>query len=212
VIEDATNVLKMAFRDEGDIVVLLDGLSVPSGSSAAISSNGSNAQLEREFSSSEYSKTVGGIVAGQPPAMDLPAEKRLQQCMVALAASRTLQSAHDISDGGLAVTLAESCFASAPARKAGDTLGANIKIENGTPAESAAFGERGARAVVSVSPASLNAVLQTAQKYGVSAVQIGKVTINGIFRIELNGSAIIEEPVETLRDIWAHSLERALKQ
>jgi phosphoribosylformylglycinamidine synthase len=144
--------------------------------------------------------------------MDLPAEKRLQQCMVALAASRTLQSAHDISDGGLAVTLAESCFASAPARKAGDTLGANIKIENGTPAESAAFGERGARAVVSVSPASLNAVLQTAQKYGVSAVQIGKVTTNGIFRIELNGSAIIEEPVETLRDIWAHSLERALKQ
>jgi phosphoribosylformylglycinamidine synthase subunit PurL len=212
VIEDATNVLKMAFRDEGDIVVLLDGLSVPSDSSAANSSNGSDSHLARQFSSSEYSKTIGGIVAGQPPAIDLPAEKRVQQCMVALAASRTIQSAHDISDGGLAVTLAESCFASAPARKAGDTLGANIKIEDGTPAESGVFGERGARAIVSVSPASLNAVLQTAQKHGVSAVQIGKVIANGIFRIELNGSAIIEESVETLRDIWAHSLERALKQ
>jgi phosphoribosylformylglycinamidine synthase II len=212
VIEDATNVLKMAFRDEGDIVVLLDGLSVPSDSSAANSSNGSDAHLAREFSSSEYSKTIGGIVAGEPPAIDLPAEKRLQQCMVALAASRTLQSAHDISDGGLAVTLAESCFASALARKAGDTLSANIKIKNGNPAESAVFGERGARAVISVSPASLNSILQTAQKYGVSAAQIGEVTANGIFRIELNGSAIIEESVETLRDIWAHSLERALKQ
>jgi len=212
VIEDATNVLKMAFRDDGDIVVLLDGLSGATDSPAIKSSNGLNAQLAREFSSSEYSKTVGGIVAGEPPAIDLPAEKRLQQCMVALAASRTIQSAHDISDGGLAVTLAESCFASTPARKAGDTLGANINIEGGTPSESAVFGERGARAVVSVSPASLNSVLQTAQKHGVRAVQIGEVTANAIFRIELNGSAIIEESVETLRDIWAHSLERALKQ
>jgi phosphoribosylformylglycinamidine synthase len=212
VIEDATNLLKMAFRDDRDIVVLLDGMSGASHSSAAMTSNRLDTQLAREFSSSEYSKTVGGIVAGEPPAIDLPAEKRLQQCMVALASSRTIQSAHDISDGGLAVTLAESCFASGPARKAGDTLGANIKIEDDTPAESAVFGERGARAVVSVSPVSLNNVMQTAQKYAVSAVQIGEVTANGIFRIELNGSAIIEEPVETLRDIWAHSLERALKQ
>jgi phosphoribosylformylglycinamidine synthase len=212
VIEDATSVLKMAFRDHGDIVVLLDGMSGATDSPAVKSSNGSDAQLAREFSSSEYSKTVGGIVAGEPPAIDLPAEKRLQQCMVALAASRTIQSAHDLSDGGLAVTLAESCFASAPVRKAGDTLGAKIKIEDGTPSESAVFGERGARAVVSVSPNSLNAVLQTSRKYGVSAVRIGEVTANGIFRIELNGSAIIEEPVETLRDIWARSLERALKQ
>jgi phosphoribosylformylglycinamidine (FGAM) synthase-like enzyme len=74
------------------------------------------------------------------------------------------------------------------------------------------FGERGARAVVSVSPASLNAVLQMAQKYGINAVPIGKVNADGIFRIELNGSAIIEESVDALRDIWGHSLERTLKQ
>jgi phosphoribosylformylglycinamidine synthase len=212
VIEDAMNVLKMAFRDDEDVVVLLDGMSVASDSSAAINTNGTDSHLAREFSSSEYSKTIGGIVAGQPPAIDLSAEKRLQQCLVALASSRLVQSAHDISDGGLAVTLAESCFASAQARKSGDTLGACISIEVREPAESAAFGERGARAVISVSPASLDAVLQTARKYGVNAAQIGKVNANGIFRIELNGSAIIEESVETLRDIWAHSLERALKQ
>jgi phosphoribosylformylglycinamidine synthase II len=212
VLEDAANVLKMAFRDHGDIVVLLDGMAAAGDSSAAISSDSSHSDLAREFSSSEYSKTVGGVVAGQPPAIDLSAEKRLQQCMVALAASRSIQSAHDISDGGLAVTLAESCFASAAGRKSGDPLGARIKIEADTPAESAVFGERGARAVVSVSPASLNAVLQMAQKYGINALPIGKVNADGIFRIELNGSAIIEESGDALRDIWGHSLERALKQ
>ncbi|HXM90338.1 MAG TPA: phosphoribosylformylglycinamidine synthase subunit PurL [Candidatus Dormibacteraeota bacterium] len=210
VIEDATNVLKMAFRDDGDIIILLDG--APPSTSTAISSNGANSNLTREFSSSEYSKTIGGIVAGQPPAIELSAEKRLQQCLVALASSRSIQSAHDISDGGLAVTVAESCFASAPARKSGDTLGARIRIEDRSPAESALFGERGGRAVITVSPASLNAVLQMARNYGVSVVQIGKVTADGIFSIELNRSAIIEESVETLRDIWANSLERALKQ
>jgi len=212
VMEDATNVLKIAFRDDGDVVVLLDGMGVASDSSAASGSNGTDSHLAREFSSSEYSKTIGGIVAGQPPAIDLSAEKRLQQCLIALASSRSIQSAHDISDGGLAVTAAESCFASAQARKPGDTLGACISIEVREPAESAVFGERGARAVISVSPASLDAVLQTARKYGVNAAQIGKVNADGIFSIELNGSAIIEESVETLRDIWAHSLERALKQ
>src|SRR6202795_2204768 len=212
VLEDATNVLKMAFREDGDIVVLLDGLSASDSSAAAISSDSSHSHLAREFSSSEYSKTIGGIVAGQPPAIDLSAEKRLQQCLVALASSRSIQSAHDISDGGLAVTVAASCFASAPARKSGDTLGARIRIELRKPAESALFGERGARAVISVSPALLDAVLQMARNYGVSAVQIGKVTVDDIFSIELNRSAIIEESVETLRDIWAHSLERALKQ
>jgi phosphoribosylformylglycinamidine synthase subunit PurL len=212
VLEDATNVLKMAFRDDGDIVVLLDGMGATNHSSAAASTDSSHSDLAREFSSSEYSKTIGGIVAGQPPAIDLVAEKRLQQCLVALASSRAVQSAHDISDGGLAVTLAESCFAWSPGRKTSACLGARITIETGEAGESAVFGERGARAVVSVSPAALNAVLQMAQKYGVSAVQIGKVTADGIFSIELNGSAIIEESVETFRDIWAHSLERALKQ
>jgi phosphoribosylformylglycinamidine synthase len=214
VIEDATNVLKMAFRNDGDIIILLDGAAAPT--PTAISSNGANSNLVREFSSSEYSKTIGGIVAGQPPAIDLSAEKRLQHCLVALAAARSVQSAHDISDGGLAITAAESCFASAhasgPARKSGGTLGARLTIEDRTPAESAIFGERGARAVVSVSPAALDTVLQTARNYGVNAVQIGEVTADGIFSIELNGSAIIEESVETLRDIWAHSLERALKK
>jgi phosphoribosylformylglycinamidine synthase len=204
VIEDAANVVKLNFRNSGDIILLLDGMTPAP--QTATSTAARKSESAREFSSSEYSKTIAGIVAGQPPAIDLAAEKRLQQCMVALASSRLLQSAHDVSDGGLAVTLAESCFAAGPG------TGAWMTLQENSPAESALFGERGARAVVSISPAMQDGVLNLAREHGVSVTEIGHVTGDGIFSIQYNGSAIIEESTAALRDIWSHSLERALKQ
>jgi phosphoribosylformylglycinamidine synthase subunit PurL len=198
VIEDASHVLKLAFRNEGDIIVLLDGLPA-SGAAAATS------EPAREFSSSEYSKTIAGVVAGQPPAIDLAGEKRLQRCLAALAAAAQVQSAHDISDGGLVVTIAESCFAASG-------LGAQINTNDAAPGELALFGERGARAVISVSPSQINSVLEIALQLGVTATRLGQVTGDAIFSIQYHGSVIIEESVAALRDIWSHSLERALIQ
>src|SRR5467141_917883 len=147
ILEDASRVLKIGFREEGDIIVLLDGATRASGAQNAASL----LDAQREFSSSEYSKTIRGIVAGEPPAIDLAAEKRLQECLVALATNGAVRSAHDVSDGGLAVTLAESCFASpVGAQHAAPQLGADVKLEATSSAEYALFGESGARAVVSV--------------------------------------------------------------
>src|SRR6185437_16657441 len=102
----------------------------------------SSAEEQRKsFSSSEYAKMIHGIVAGEPPAIDLHAEKALNDCLVALAAERVVQSAHDVSDGGLAVTLAESCFASG-----GLSADANLQTED--PLEYALFEESGARVAV----------------------------------------------------------------
>jgi len=204
ILEDASRVLKNAFRDEADVIVLLDGSSAVAGSQSAAP--------EREFSSSEYSKTIGGIVAGEPPAIDLSGEKRLQECLVALAANGSVRSAHDVSDGGIAVTLAESCFASSSvgAQHVAPQLGASVKLEDDSCAEYALFGERGARAVVSLAPTSLAAVLETARQCGVAAHQIGQVTRGDVFRIEYKGSAVIEGSVAKLYDTWAHSLERIL--
>jgi phosphoribosylformylglycinamidine synthase subunit PurL len=204
VLEDATNVLKMGFRSAGDIIVLLDGRVESDSTVTAATESAHLSTARREFSSSEYSKTIAGIVAGQPPAIDFAAEKRLQHCLVTLASSRALQSAHDVSDGGLAVTLAESCFA-------GGT-GAWMTLQQKAPAEEFLFGERGARAVISITASSLDGLLNFARECGVSAEVIGHVTSDGIFSIQYHGSAIIEESVEKLRDIWGHSLERALKQ
>jgi phosphoribosylformylglycinamidine synthase subunit PurL len=217
VLDDASRVVKIAFREEGHVIVVLDGSAVGAtlGSPAGGASPAPTVELTREFSSSEYSKTVGGIVAGEPPAIDLAAEKRLIDCLVALASEGAVESAHDISDGGLAVTIAESCFAAAPsvvgARHAVPILGASVKLDTNGPAEHALFGERGAVAVVSVSPENLAAVLAIARQYNVAAREIGKVIRGDAFRIEHKGRVVIDSSIETLRDAWAYSLERALK-
>jgi phosphoribosylformylglycinamidine synthase len=192
-IEDASRVLGMAFRAEGDVILFLDG-------NAAEASKAKNAA--KEFSSSEYSRTIHGIEAGEPPAVNLAAEKLLIALLVALASDGKLQSAHDASDGGLAVTLAESCFAS-------NGLSAQISLTSNEPDEAALFGERGARAIVSVTPENLAAVRRIAAQYEVAVVEVGRVT-RGEFRIELNGQIVVSAEVPSLADAWSGAIERLL--
>jgi len=193
-IEDASRALGMAFRAEGDVIVLLDGRT----DTASPVENSA-----REFSSSEYARTIHGVVAGAPPAVDLPAEKQLIALLVALASEGTLQSAHDVSDGGLAVTLAESCFAS-------NGLSARVSLTSKELDEAKLFGESGARAVVSVTPENLAAVRRVAAQYEVAVVELGRVT-RGEYRIELNGRATVSADVPSLTDAWAGALERILR-
>jgi phosphoribosylformylglycinamidine synthase II len=214
ILDDVSKVLKIAFRNAGHAIVLLDGADATVGARYIVPLQ----EASREFSSSEYSKTIATIVAGEPPAIDLAAEKRLIDCLVALAAEGAVQSAHDISDGGLAVTLAESCFASVAASTASGVgaglappaLGANVNLGDDTPSEHALFNERGARAVVSVSPTKLAAVLAIARQYNVAARDIGQVTREGSFCIKQKGRAVIDSPVDKLQATWGNSLERTI--
>jgi len=229
IIEDAERALGSAFRNEGDAIVLLDGAGKWSHAArdafwkelsahVKISQQQWTAAIEKRpagssltgpsedwmaFSSSEFAKTIHGIVAGAPPAMDLAAEKRLIECLVALAGEGAILSAHDVSDGGLAVTLAESCFGT-------EGLAAEISLEGDEPAETALFGERGARAVVSLSPASLARVSAIAAQYKVNAQRIGTVT-RGEFRIQHNGASVVSGDVNSLRKAWSESLARAVE-
>ncbi len=208
ILDDASRVLKIAFRNEGDLIVLLDGAQTSSvvGALHAAPQLGTQPSdvLAREFSSSEYSKSIAGIVSGEPPAIDLAAEKRLQDCLVALAAQGVVESAHDVSDGGLAVTIAESCFTA-------NGFSALISLVEKAPAESALFGERGARVVVSVSPGSIARLREFARQYNVQAQEVGRVTCGSEFCIEFDGRTVINSSIEALRGAWANSLELTLK-
>jgi len=212
------------FDKEGDAIVLLDGTGAAAGRTN---------DLCAEFSSSEYAKTTQGIIGGVPPAIDLAAEKRLIECLVSLASAGLILSAHDVSDGGLAVTIAESCFASdglsadmnlveeeepkggsapcyAKEIEAGQAFAGEAKVSAAQePVEVALFGERGARAVVSLSAASLARLDAVAAQYGVAANRIGTVT-RSEFRIQLNGTAVIRGDVSSLRKVWSESLAAAV--
>jgi phosphoribosylformylglycinamidine synthase subunit PurL len=192
-IEDASHALGIAFRAEGDSILLFDG---------SASAGGAPEKSAKEFSSSEYARTIRGIETGAPPAVDLAAEKRLIAALVALATDGKLQSAHDVSDGGVAVTLAESCFAS-------NGFSVRAALTSSEPDEAALFGERGARAVVSVTPENLAAVRRIAAQYEVGVVEVGRVT-SGEFRIELNAQTVVSAEVPSLADAWSGAFGRLL--
>jgi phosphoribosylformylglycinamidine synthase II len=191
VLEDAECALGSGFRNEGDAILLLEG-----------KREDAVADAMNEFSSSEYAKTIHGIVAGAPPAIDLAAEKRLIECLVKLAEEKTILSAHDVSDGGLGVTLVESCFAS-------DGLSAEVSIDSGEPAEPGLFGERGARVVVSLAAASLARVTAIAAQWNVTVQRIGTVS-RGPFRIQYRGKPVIHGDMNTFRRIWSGTLEKTI--
>ena len=195
ILENADCALGMAFQREGDAIVLLSG---------SMEARSASDEQRKSFSSSEYSKTIHGIIAGGPPAIDLHAEKALTDCLVALAAERAVQSAHDVSDGGLAVTLAECCLAS-------DGLSAEANLQAEDPLEYALFEESGARVVVSVHPDALARVEHIAAQYKVEARRIGTVT-SGEFCIQVNGHPVIRSAVGKLFQIWDGSLETSLKK
>ena len=113
-----------------------------------------------------------------------------------------VNSAHDLSDGGLAVALAEACFAT-------QGLAADVNLEGEGNAENALFGERGARAIVSVPAGKVGAVLATARQYKVGAREIGRVTRDNALRIQYKG-VVAQAHVSALKDAWANSLQRIL--
>ena len=194
VIENAEHALGMAFRTAGDIVVLLDGL----GENAEISAGDA-----ASFSSSEYSKTIHGIVGGLPPTVDLAAEKRLVRLLEAAAREHAIVSAHDVSDGGLAITLAECCTAS-------EDFSVEARIEAAEPAEHAYFGERGARAVVSCDAQRVARLRALASQYGVRAEEIGRVG-RGAFRLACGETVVVNAAIETVRETWGGALKQLLE-
>jgi phosphoribosylformylglycinamidine synthase len=235
VLDDTSRAVGMGFRRAGDVIVLLDGQStVDSRQSTAEKQIPRFARddkqvelLRREFSSSEYTKAIHGIVAGEPPTCDVQAEKRLIECLVRLAAEEAIASAHDVSDGGLAVALAESCFvaemnlgaevalpdvgAGLPRPSGGESdIGAGgIKPPLRQPVEFTLFGESGARAVVSCDAAMLARVQALAAEYNVAAWDIGRVT-SAEFRIAKSGLPLIAGDVKLLREIWANALQECV--
>jgi phosphoribosylformylglycinamidine synthase II len=190
-LEHADRVLGRRFQSADDAIVLLgDGYG--------------------ELGASAYLATVHGVTAGRPPELDLSKEKALQQLLVALATHRLSRSAHDCSDGGFAVAIAECCF--------GSGVGADVSIDAvavhalaAVNDAAALFGESASRVIVSVRNPDAAAVLERAKAAGVPARVIGQ-TGGSALRIAVGGRYVVDVPMAQPEDAWGSAIGRVFKQ
>jgi phosphoribosylformylglycinamidine synthase len=182
-IEDLDHITGAAFTTADDDIILL----------------GSN---RNEINGSEYLVTQHGIVGGDAPYLHLEEEHALHGVLLAAIRAGRVRSAHDVSDGGLAVTLAESCFLGrAP-------VGATVAIEtSGFRKDALYFGETQSRVVISCSPDHSDAILAAANDAGIAAAVIGKT---GGDTLRINED--IECSVRDLAIAHASTLERMLEE
>jgi len=144
-----------------------------------------------ELGGSAWAHVAHGHLGGTPPAWDLAAERRLAEFMADAASKGLLASAHDLSDGGLAIALAESCLRG----------GHGCEVSLAGDAFVGLFSESVARAVVSVPPSRVLEMVALAAAGGVPAAQIG--TVEGA---ALDLAGILTIPLTELAQVWQHAL------
>jgi phosphoribosylformylglycinamidine synthase II len=148
-----------------------------------------------ELGGTEWQQMFAPSALSAPPRVDLPREKSLIELLLALHRTRTLRSAHDLSNGGLAVALAEMSM---------DGIGCHVALDghaDDIDAVALLFGESQARAVVACRAVDREAVLAAAKQAGVSARRIGH-TAYGTFLLERNGVPLVRVAAQELARVW----------
>ncbi len=216
-IEKPEYVTTQWFKDEGDAIILLGEVM-------------DKADPILGLGGSAYLQVIHGQKTGSPPRCDLETAKTLHTTLLGLIQSGLVKSAHDCSDGGLAVAFAESCISQLIARDTPRLIGAaidlthwkgqrvadpNKKIEDGdTPSlpdirlDALLFGETQSRVVISCKTLDAVKVVERAKLMGVPAMQIGKVGGDKLTVKTTNGefSTLLTE----LHDSWWNSIARAM--
>jgi phosphoribosylformylglycinamidine synthase II len=187
-LEHADRVVGRRFQESGDAIVLLG-------------------EGRGELGGSEYLKVVHDLVRGTPPSLDLRAERSLQDLLVALAADRLVRSAHDCSDGGLAVALAECCFETIGIGAEVSIDGVEVARDARVNVAAALFGESASRVVISVAPADVTRVLEQASAAGVPARLIGQTGGNRL-RMAVGGEIVVDTAVTEAERAWSTAIEQ----
>ncbi len=171
------------FKGEGDVIVLLG-------------------RTREELSGSEYAAVVHGNTRGSPPWVDLGAERQLHKVVLEAATREILRSAHDLSEGGLAIALAECCMLAPDGLP---IFGARVRVDESVRADAFLFGESQARMLVSVRREHLATLRDLAGEAGVALAQLGEV---GGGMLEFEG--LLSIPVVELREAWDSALAKLL--
>jgi phosphoribosylformylglycinamidine synthase len=196
-VEDVRRVVQPGFKREGDMIALL----------------GTTAD---DLSISEYAATVAGrstdamIAEGSVPKIDLERERAVQNVCLEAAEAGLLASAHDCSEGGLAVALAECCFSSLNRQRIGAEIVVPKTLTGSLMPRSLLFSESPSRIIVSLAQSALAAVQNIAARENCPFTVIGQVGGTSL-RIKVGEAEAISVAVNKLENIWRGSLTRHLE-
>lgn len=183
-VEDTDHITTQAFKQEGDSILLLG-------------------VTKAELGGSEFQYAVHGLTEGRPPELDLATERKLLDAVLAAIRSGLVRSAHDLSEGGLAGALAESCIS-------GKT-GANIELSaGGLRPDVALFSESQSRIILTSAPDRAEELKAAVAAYGVPVEIIGTVGGDRL-RVALDGAAALDEAVTELKTIWEDAIPCLMK-
>ncbi len=196
-IDDAKHITTQAFKSAGDVIILAGPVLDP-------------AAGDLSLGASHYMKVVHGQKAGRTPRLSFDLEKRVQAAVLGLIRDGLVKSAHDCSEGGLAVALAEICI--------GGKLGATIELPSGPaldkyPAHAARaallFGESQSRIILGIAPENADRVLAALAAAKIPHSRLG--TVGGDQLSITAHGATLTSPLAEVSDPFEHSIERAME-
>ncbi|MEA1973563.1 MAG: AIR synthase related protein, partial [Candidatus Cloacimonadota bacterium] len=177
-IQDVEKVVTQEFKDEGDQIILLG-------------------KRSNEIGGSEYLKIIHDKITGNPPQVNLEQEKNLHKVFLEIADKNLANSAHDCSDGGLAVALSESCF-----KQNGKNVGVTINLDYQYRKDFELFGESHSRIIMTAKKENIVEISNICSKNNFNFEIIGEV---GGSKIKVNN--LINIAVKDLRDIWENTIK-----
>jgi len=196
-VEKPEHITTQWFKDEGDAIILLGD--VVDAKDPILGLGGS-----------AYLQVIHGRKTGTPPRCDLDQAKTLHTTLLGLIQSGLVKSAHDCSDGGLAVALAESCISQQIARETPRLIGAQIDLSafKDVRLDALLFGETQSRVVVSCKALDAVKVVERAKLLGVPAARIG--TVGGDKLVIKTSAGEFSAPTAELHDGWWNAIARAM--
>lgn len=177
-VEKQEHIKTQAFKQVDDVLVLLGDTAI-------------------ELGGSELQQAYTGNISGRAPVLDSEKEKALQQAVLTAIRQGFVQSAHDVSEGGLALAVAESCISG--------NLGASVQVETEHDAAQYLFSETQSRILLSVPNEYVENLVDLMNQFQVPTNIIGKVT-GGNLEVSVNDQVVIDRSVQQLTNLWEEAI------
>ncbi|MNH90327.1 Phosphoribosylformylglycinamidine synthase 2 [compost metagenome] len=182
-VHDVDHITTQGFKKEGDVILLLGN-------------------TKAELGGSEFQSAVHGVTEGRPPELDLTVERTLLDTVLAAIQQGLVQSAHDLSEGGLAVALAESCISGG--------IGAQVNIDTELRHDVALFSESQSRILLSATPDKAAELEKFISERSVPVNVIGRVEGTSLV-IDINRASALNKSVEGLKQVWEEAIPCLMK-